>query len=528
MMSFIMALLVSTLTGPFKKVEIKSSSGDIRVSIVHSKKIKIPENVKLEKRGASIYIFAGDEDLHMDVPESTEAIIVSSSDGDISVRGKGAASLRVRSGYGDIEVKIDTAGELSVKSRSGSIYVKQHRCGKTTIKSSTGDIVYYGPVCNSLWIFSNSGDINIFASGRPVKRLNVKSIHGDVSIYYLETGKLEILSPEKEKLDTREKFEQPSLTGYVPLYSWQRFPLEYTRVDGFVLNVPVENQDDGDFYQGYVGYSFSARRVDFFLHGMKTAGKFGLYFMGYSERRSPDAIFLSDGENTISSLLLHNSFADFYHGTGLGIYGVLILGRFWTSAGYEREVIKSLEKVTDWSLFYRDSRSFPENPPVFEGTAEFLGVEARYLSEKLFARVNLSRQINTEYGKFTKVVAILRGKWITNGIEVYPSLVAQYSDRVLKPPFDFYLGGPFTLPGYTWKEFHGSKWMYLGSIFGKLSILDQDFFVQIDVGQTETGSRPAIDIGAGVYLDDCYIGIASPVDGEGYRLFGGLDWRFGW
>ncbi len=526
MMSLILAIIVSTLPGPFKKVEIRSSSGDIKITI--ASRLKIPEDVRLERKDSTLLIFAGDEDVDIAIPETTEVLIVSSSDGDVSISGGKIDFLKVRSSYGDVNVKIDRARELIVKSSSGSIYVKQKKCGKTTIKSSTGDIVYYGPACDSLWIFSNSGDIDLYVSGELPPEAKVRSRYGDVSIYNMKTGRLKTFSPEGVKTRISEVFEYPELVGHMPIYSWQRFPIEYTRVDGFVLSIPFENQEERDFYQGYVGYSFTAKRVDFYLHGMKTAGNFGIYFRGYSERRSRDAIFLSDGENTISSLFLHSSYADFYHGAGLGIFGSLVFKQFWIRAGYERKTIKSLKKITDWALFFKDSRSFPENPPVVEGSPEFLKLEAAFRTEKLFARFDLSRQLNSNYPRFTKGVAILRGSFDVEDFEFYPSILVQYSTDSLVAPFDFYLGGPFSLPGYRWKEYHGSRWMYLGSIFGKFTILNQDFFVRLDVGQTDESSNPAIDIGAGVDMDEWYIGVASPINGEGYRLFGGLSWRFEW
>ena len=533
MIPLILAISAFFVSGSYSNIKIKTISGDIDIKLKPVKGIEILDDAGIEETDSTLLIRGRHDDLTVTLPESTKLVSASSTDGNITVSGQNVHQLNVKSLYGDLTLRIGKAEKLSAKSRSGTIYLRLEQCGNVSVRSFTGDIVYYGPVCDSLEITSNSGDIDIYTHRAPASITNVRSKFGRVSLYDLGTGKLIVMSsPESEEkiLKIIEFSIEPPFESrdHLPLSTWNRFPIEYTSVDGLTLNFPFGDNKGDDFYGGYVGYSFAAERVDFYLHGLKSFGHFCIYFRGYSERRAQDAMFLSSEENTISSLLLHSTYTDFYHSKGIGIFGGLVFKNFWLKAGYERKTLTGMETVTNWSLFYRRSRTFPPNPPILEGSAEFMSSEAEFKSRNLLARMSLEKQINPNYPEFLKATGILRGRFKTEDIEFLPVISGIYSTDSLVAPFDFHLGGPFTMPGYRWKEFHGSKWMFLVNLTAKISILDENFFIRFDAGQTDESDDVFYDLGAGIISDDWYLGIASPINGEGYRIFAGLNWRFKW
>ncbi len=548
-----MSLLVSLILIGFqisgvRAVSISEGSGDVYIHVKKDLRSTEVTGKFLQFRNDTMVILnSWSRTISISVPEGI-SITVKSVSGDVEIYGNYLKSIDIASISGDARVDINHSDSIEISTQTGNIYLRYgDTAGVIDIHSRTGDIVYKGKLFDNLWIHSGSGDIEIYTSGSTegFDFSKITSKFGDVEIYNRTTDsykvltgsrKVEVRNKEKnglKRLNVLSKFKRTKnlQKSFIPFSTWERYPIEFTKVDGFTLNIPFGESSNNDFYSGYIGYSFSAKRVDFYLHGFKEIyNPVFLYFRLFNERRTPDAWKLSSGENTLSSILLHEDFADFYHSTGFGAFTGVNLKSSWIMAGIEGEQIENLLNKTEWSLFFRDSRTYTPNRPIKEGKLEFLKIEG-YLNpvENVKLRAEFERQISSNYPKFNRV--FISGSIsikLVSGLKIVSNMTAGYSPDKLDSPFDFRIGGPFTLPGFRWKEFHGDKWMALINTFVLFNISDDTFFLRFDGGRTNFMSAPKFDSGIGVMFDDFYLGVAYPVSNfQGNpNLFAGLRRSF--
>lgn len=543
-------LLISLQLSGIRAVSISTGNGDVSIRVEKGiSSVEAPYKFVQFKTDTLVILNSWNSSISLAFPESL-SLGIKSVNGEISVTGSYLKSIDISSFSGDVRVNISKADFVKISSRTGDIYLRYgDTTGTVDIHSRTGDIVYKGQVFENLSIHSVTGDIDIYTSGSEGKidLSKISSIYGDVEIYDETTGNFKILKTNKKrgkeetseskkglrKINILKKVDHTKnfARSFIPFSTWKRPHIEFTKVDGFTLNVPFGDSEEGDFYGGYLGYAFSAKRFDLYFHGFKRVYKpIFLYFRLYSERRSPDAWKLSSGENTLSSILFHEDFADFYHATGIGAFAGISAKSSWIEVGIERQELENLSNKTDWSLFFKDSKTYYPNRPIKEGKLEFVKLEGFFnLNNNLTIKTEIEHQISSYYPKFSR--AFLSSNISVepfSGINILSQVRAGYSPDTLVSPFDFYIGGPFTIPGFSWKAFYGDRWMALINTFLLFDIADNTFFLRLDAGKTNRMDNPELDIGIGTILDGIYFGVAFPIsEFQGNpNLFAGLRRNF--
>ena len=496
-------------------VSITSGAGNVDLKIVNDTTVEL-EGISFKIEGHRLILQGKDSDISLAIPGYVDSISVNTISGDIDVTGDTLKNIKLKSVSGDIELRAKVVKNIFIDSSTGDIELHDEGCeGSLEIFTKTGDIWYYGSICHKSEIKTDFGDIHLhLKKGSSLEGAVVESRFGRVDTKNI-TG---LITPQKKL------FEKEAHKYMLPFSSWKRAPLEYTRVDGFGLNIENSVRHGRDFYYGYLGYGFSSKRFDFYMHGLKTiVGPGYLYMRLYSERRSPDAWKFSSVENTLSAILLHEEFADYYLARGFGVYGGLTYRGAWIQAGYETSDLLNLRKTTDWSLFYRKSRKFRENPPIQTGRVDFARVEGGFEGKFLRMRFEAEKQLSKSYDQFTRVFGRAKAKYSFNSIDLILKVAAGYSDQSLSSPFDFTLGGPFTMPGFGWHEIRGDRWMGLVNLIAAYSISDSKFFVRMDAARTNLTGSLKYDVGIGIVQDDFYIGVSTvPGTERNFRLFAGL------
>ena len=537
---FLIALQISNV----HTINIATGNGDVYIQTEKDKKsLKIPDRFIQFNYDTLIILNSWNRPIYLNIPEDI-SVLIKSVNGEINVYGERLKFIDISTFTGDVRVHISTADSIKIFSHTGDIYISyKDTVGKMKIQSKTGDIVYKGYIFPDLTIHSLSGDIDIYTLkiGKKTDLSRISSTFGEVEIYDESTGNFKIVKSHKQLEGNIGKYienkrinilkenghEKDVSCSFKPFSSWQRPVIEFTKADGMVLNLPFGDKKYHDFYGGYIGYAFTAKRFDFYLHGFKTIYRpMFLYFRLYSERRSPDAWKLSSWENTLSSVLLHEDFADFYRATGMGIFAGFITRSFWIGIGIEKQKLESLSNQTNWSLFFKESRAFNPNRHIIEGEPEFIKLEGFFNpARELRVKAEIENQISTSYLRFNRIFISANINLVSSsGMKLLSKVRAGYSSDTLSNPFDFYIGGPFTLPGFAWKAFYGDVWMSLINTFLLIDISDNTFFLRLDAGKTNRMDNPELDIGIGLLLDGIYFGVAFPIsESQGNpNVFAGL------
>ncbi len=152
--------------------------------------------------------------------------------------------------------------------------------------------------------------------------------------------------------------------------------LNYNRVQGLFLGIKIPKKISGKYkyinVHGFLGYGFKEKRwryqleIDrWFFNPRKY--RFELGWKTYDLVDTHDDWLISPWENTLSAMLLHKDFQDYYRRKGYEFFVGQNIGRHLKARfGYRSDRYRSVLKNTDWSLFY-GKRKFRENPLIEPG-----------------------------------------------------------------------------------------------------------------------------------------------------------------
>lgn len=193
-----------------KKINIKTSSVDIKVVPTKSEQIKVDftgevskrlkdtYDLVVEKNGEIIEIEVTNEDLYfyigipvirldlvVEVPEKEyEELMVTASSGDIDLKGLQANDLYFKTSSGDMEITGIEGKTIRAEASSGSIKMMNATAEYSTYEASSGDIT----------LKNNEGNMNIVTSSGTIEIDNEKlsgdifaeASSGDVNVSFVE------------------------------------------------------------------------------------------------------------------------------------------------------------------------------------------------------------------------------------------------------------------------------------------------------------------------------------------------------
>ena len=330
------------------------------------------------------------------------------------------------------------------------------------------------------------------------------------------------------------------------------FMFSYNRVEGFFFGfgVPKEFKDSYGMdnrltFYGYWGYGLSNDKSSY--RAGLTRKFFGrnsfelgaeLFDLTYSE----DLWVIPRNENSLTALLFHEDYLDYYRKNGSSVYGIQNFGRFLKiEGGYvvEKHADMLVEEV--WSLF-RQGEEFRENPQVAEGTFKntYLIVRtgnSRFLRNwdaELQAEWNSSLFDDEMPGYERYIISLSRYQPLGRNDDLNIRIRYGTTNGSVPVQKKFDLGGIGTLRGYEYKEFQNGDKMALINVEystnGKnidgldfLPIFDDyliSFFIDAGVVWSDRRDLPDLsdvnrNIGVGIGSKDegFRVNFSKPLDG---------------
>lgn len=163
--------------------------------------------------------------------------------------------------------------------------------------------------------------------------------------------------------------------------------LRYDPVEGFAFGLKIRRRlDPSDFYPAFhasAAYAFSARTWQGSVgleqplarrHKLTVGGEGYAHFLPFYYENE----VFGSGENSLSSLLLHENWWSFYQAKGLYGYAALYTSPFVRlSFGLRGEKEFALSNNTNWSLF-NQSKVYTPNPTIPAGTYNGYEADASY------------------------------------------------------------------------------------------------------------------------------------------------------
>jgi|Deesub1362B_J571_1020462.scaffolds.fasta_scaffold01029_6 outer membrane protein assembly factor BamA len=254
------------------------------------------------------------------------------------------------------------------------------------------------------------------------------------------------------------------------------FYFSYNRVDGVVLGLkksPISYRRHGTM-QLYGKAALSTKSKRFIYHAVlersffPVDARFAIGIESYDLTYTEDRWIIPETENMLAALLIHEDFHDFYQRKGYGFYISQNLTRHLRlRAGYYEEEHRSLDVLSEWSLFGGKKR-FRPNPPVEEAT--FKGFVGRLCFDTRNRRHAPRRgwlvQAIAEYFREDMdnalayqryILDIRRYQPISRGENLNFRLrIGETSGRVPVQKY-FDIGGISTLRAYDYKAFTGTR-----------------------------------------------------------------------
>ena len=260
------------------------------------------------------------------------------------------------------------------------------------------------------------------------------------------------------------------------------FAFRYNRVDGIFLGIrkPRENYRRHGALQLFGGAGIGLKNKRFQFHTILERSFFPIssqFSIGgeiYDYTYSEDEWIIPTWENTLGALLIREDFHDYYRREGTGVY---VSQNFTRNAklkiGFLEEKHRSLDSITNWSLFGGDKR-FRINPEV--DTLKLKGMYGSFQLDTRGKKYNSRRgwlfAISGEYytnnfdgdTDFQRyIVELRRYQPISRGENI--NLRFRIGETIGTVPRQklFDLGGISTLRAFGYKAFTGDR-MLLGNI----------------------------------------------------------------
>lgn len=297
-----------------------------------------------------------------------------------------------------VETKVTPSGEIKI---FNDLVIPEGEVRSGAIRVIGGDLTVAGRVTGRITVIGGDVELlptaqvegTIVALGGKIDRSDEAQVTGE--ILEVNRGKFSLTREEAreifgydesrdKRLDTREHEDEEDewvmeeVDGNGPL--WQphlrrrvrpdfevptKVTFRYNRSEGVALYFPFHPDTDdipGFHVYGNIGHAFGANK----WYGRLGVGEYlwrgriGLLVEGYKEPRHDDGWRLRPIENTLSALLIHQDWYDWYEAEGYGGALVLALPRLVElKVRYRNEKHSSMENAADWSLFGGDLKFRP-------------------------------------------------------------------------------------------------------------------------------------------------------------------------
>ena len=498
-------------------VELKTKRNELNIYFREYDNIEIKaeepclESQKLQD-GRIELVF--NEDAEVILPGNL-SIQISTVSGDIYIISAETLSvypsyLKINSVSGDVNIIRMPPVSFAFKTVNGDITVEGLLSVDTTlwsghngkIETVSGDIYLEPPLPYDLKIHTVSGDLHV--EGKLVKKSKIQ--------YRFETvsGETEIETEEDSNLVVRiarvpTKFGRLKGEKEVWVNPWNSEiggPFIYNRVDGISLGLALSKGGRDRISLG-ARYGFSSKRWSLWL-GMRKMiiGPLFIHTSLYSRTITPDFWKMSLMENTLAAFLVSKDYYDYYRKEGFDAGAGIILPAFHIKLSYASEKFISLDKKTDWSLFY-PKRPMRENPTLLDGYYKFITTQADFSRHPFTINFLLRKSINTPDNE--KVYTGLMRVGFKEKIKRDMLLVSIISgaSNTEDFPFGFRLGGIGTLPGYSTNQFitdrfallRADYWLKIGGIHAIF------FFDAAKIGSFEEPVKADVGLGLSPFSD---------------------------
>jgi len=515
-------------------IKIGTTTGEIDVNLEDRETISIEGDYKEKVEKGKIVINGSTSDLSLNLPSGYN-IKLESVSGNITLETKNAESypdnVDIRTVSGDVELVNFSPTTMKIYTVSGDISLYGGSLGEPeewvdkfySIETISGDLEFEGLIWCELDINSISGDMDLVLQGSLPELFDTLDYHlktksGDIDVYARGKGKQNKLQAENSlliydrvRIHRKAGWKGKISVGIEKEAGWRWYGLrpshsiDYNRVDGLVLGVkPEYNDDKGNRAAFGITYSFGRKAWQGWLELEKTflgrqAIKPLLHLSFFSTTATFDRWIMGDTENALAAFFFKEDFRDYFKQEGFksGI-GFRFNKFFKFILGYEESKISSLPKVTDWALF-GGKKTFPDNPyfeEIKEGT--FMGIFATFEGEysPIYIYLHyLNSKSSDDYG-LRRIFSILRFEKDWNNQKLLMRLVGGYSPDSLPAPFRFTMGGIGTLPAFSHKEFSGSKILLFNADY-IFKIKGPRFIAFTDVGRMNNDEVKQ-DIGLGI------------------------------
>ena len=498
-------------------VELKTKRNELNIYFKEYDNIEIKaeepclESQKLQD-GRIALVFNKDAEV---ILPGNLSIQISTISGDISIISAGTLSvypsyLEINSVSGDVNITRMPPVSFAFKTVSGDITVEELLSVDTTswsghngkIETVSGDIYLEPPLPYDLKIHTVSGDLHV--EGKLVKKSKIQ--------YRFETvsGETEIKTEEDSNLVVRVtqvptrfgKLKGEKGVWITPWNSEIGGPFTYSRVDGISLGLAF-NKGGRDRISLGARYGFSSKRWSLWLGLRKMImGPLFIHTSLYSRTATPDFWKMSLMENTLAAFLVSKDYYDYYRKEGFNAGAGIILPAFHIKLSYASEKFISLDKKTDWSLFY-PKRPMRENPTLLDGYYKFITTQADFSRHPFTINFLLRKSINTPDNE--KVYTGLMRVGFKEKIKRDMLLVSIISgaSNTEDFPFGFRLGGIGTLPGYSTNQFitdrfallRADYWLKIGGIHAIF------FFDAAKIGSFEEPVKADVGLGLSPFAD---------------------------
>ncbi len=548
MMGILLVMMGYTYSVPadsVKVIKISSAASDVHVYVTESQDsllIRSIETFSTNLDNGVLMVSDFSQSINVTIPPIPE-IHIQTVSGNVELRfDKGNVArpdvIELVSVSGDMEVTNLPPSNLKINTISGDVNIDGYILPDSSIWSSvqdtiittSGDIDMSICVPAQFYIKTYSGDLEIDDADSLCKmlgRYKFESLSGDAYIdssvmeNFAEFQSSSSISPSSES----ESEEEGELPSFLSLWRYNS-AIHYNRVQGLVIGISssIDREQSNviigkDEFSFGARYAFSLKKWDFWL-GVKKSIIPPLYIgaEAHSKVTTPDLWKMQRWENSLLSFCMNTDVFDYYFSKGvsggLGLearpYGDIFIG-------YEFEQMTSLEKRTDWSLFY-PHKPFRENPNVaVEGAYKWLTISFSSIPGPIQINARLKRAIETpDSTEMMSLIAQIRGN-LDSDFGVLNFRLTAGQSNTDRFPMGFRLGGIGTLPGYELNSIVTDRFGLMQVEYRVL--FDEDFdatgVIFADAAKTmDREGEVYADVGVGAQLGPFTLLAAHPIDRE--------------
>jgi len=264
----------------------------------------------------------------------------------------------------------------------------------------------------------------------------------------------------------------------LPIYSKDEpVVFSYNRVQGLFLGISapkiVGSRYDLFDLHGFGGYGFAEKKwryklgLDRWLFSPKNY-RFELGGEFHDLTDSRDSWMLTPLENSLSAVLIHEDFHDFYRRKGYSLHASQNLSIFLKGTlEYRNDLYASVDKNTDWAIL-GGKKKFSGNPAIEEGRMRSLYGEI-YLDTRdnnihpkrgwygLLSAESSTSKMKSDFSFNQYLLDLRTYQPFGRGERLDIRLRAGSSEGTLPLQKEFQLGGMGSLRGYGFKEFMGNR-----------------------------------------------------------------------